>query len=162
MAAQMDSARVLLKRARTRYTQRYIASYLDVDPRTVKRWEAKETEPPKYAAPALQQLLFPVTSLSDVDGDFTFIDLFAGIGGIRKGFEAAGGKCIFTSEWDEQSLKTYRANFADSHLIVGDITKVSAKDVPDHDVLLAGFPCQPFSIAGVSKKNSLGRVLMRK
>lgn len=154
----MESARSLLKRARIRYTQRYIASYLDVDPRTVKRWEAKETEPPRYAAPALQQLLFPVTPPSNEDGDFTFIDLFAGIGGIRRGFESAGGKCVFTSEWDEQSLKTYRANFADSHPIVGDITKVSAKDVPDHDVLLAGFPCQPFSIAGVSKKNSLGRV----
>lgn len=88
---------------------------------------------------------------------FSFIDLFAGIGGIRAGFEAHGGCCIFTSEWNEQSQETYKANYHDSHEITGDITKVDAKDIPDHDVLLAGFPCQPFSIAGVSKKNSLGR-----
>ena len=91
------------------------------------------------------------------DGDFTFIDLFAGIGGIRLGFEAHGGRCVFTSEWDAYAQKTYRANFEDKHAIEGDITKVDASDIPDHDVLLAGFPCQPFSIAGVSKKNALGR-----
>lgn len=88
---------------------------------------------------------------------FSFIDLFAGIGGIRAGFEAHGGHCVFTSEWNEQSQKTYRANYPDNHEIAGDITKVEARNVPDHDVLLAGFPCQPFSIAGVSKKNALGR-----
>jgi DNA (cytosine-5)-methyltransferase 1 len=88
---------------------------------------------------------------------FRFIDLFAGIGGIRQAFEPLGGRCVFTSEWDAYAQQTYRANFADSHDITGDITQVDAEDVPDHDVLLAGFPCQPFSIAGVSKKNSLGR-----
>jgi DNA (cytosine-5)-methyltransferase 1 len=88
---------------------------------------------------------------------FTFIDLFAGIGGIRLGFEAQGGRCVFTSEWDVYAQKTYRANFVDRHDIAGDITKVDVSDIPDHDVLLAGFPCQPFSIAGVSKKNALGR-----
>ncbi|WP_318556758.1 DNA (cytosine-5-)-methyltransferase [Geobacter anodireducens] len=88
---------------------------------------------------------------------FSFIDLFAGIGGIRSGFEAHGGHCVFTSEWNVQSQKTYRANFQDEHEIAGDITEVDARDIPDHDVLLAGFPCQPFSIAGVSKKNALGR-----
>ncbi len=88
---------------------------------------------------------------------FRFIDLFAGIGGLRIGFEAIGGRCVFTSEWNSFSQKTYRANFPDEHPIFGDITKVRAEDVPAHDVLLAGFPCQPFSIAGVSKKNSLGR-----
>lgn len=88
---------------------------------------------------------------------FTFIDLFAGIGGIRLGFESSGGRCVFTSEWNAFSQKTYRENFVDDHDIVGDIVKVDARDVPDHDVLLAGFPCQPFSIAGVSKKNALGR-----
>ena len=86
----------------------------------------------------------------------TFIDLFAGIGGMRLGFESVGAKCVFTSEWDEYSRTTYRANFA-SEEIAGDITKVDHSDIPDHDVLLAGFPCQPFSLAGVSKKNSLGR-----
>jgi len=92
------------------------------------------------------------------EGDFTFIDLFAGIGGLRRGFESIGGRCIFTSEWDKYSQKTYRANFPDDdHEINGDITKIEAADIPAHDVLLAGFPCQPFSIAGVSKKNSLNR-----
>ena len=88
---------------------------------------------------------------------FTFIDLFAGIGGIRLGFESIGGECIFTSEWNEWSKKTYQANFGDDHPFIGDIVPFEEDDVPEHDVLLAGFPCQPFSIAGVSKKNSLGR-----
>ena len=86
-----------------------------------------------------------------------FIDLFAGIGGIRKGFEQAGGTCLYTSEWDAYAQNTYRNNFPSEHQIDGDITKVNAADIPDHDILLAGFPCQPFSIAGVSKKKSLGR-----
>ena len=90
--------------------------------------------------------------------DFTFIDLFAGIGGLRRGFESIGGRCVFTSEWDKFSQQTYRANFPDDdHEINGDITKVAVAEIPAHDVLLAGFPCQPFSIAGVSKKNALGR-----
>lgn len=94
----------------------------------------------------------------DDAADFTFIDLFAGIGGLRRGFESIGGKCVFTSEWDKYSQKTYAANFPnDDHEINGDITKVAVEDIPGHDVLLAGFPCQPFSIAGVSKKNALGR-----
>jgi DNA (cytosine-5)-methyltransferase 1 len=88
---------------------------------------------------------------------FTFIDLFAGIGGMRLAFEGAGGRCVFTSEWNRYSQATYAANHPDNRPIAGDITGVDADDVPDHDVLVAGFPCQPFSIAGVSKKNSLGR-----
>ncbi|WP_319822663.1 DNA (cytosine-5-)-methyltransferase [Tritonibacter mobilis] len=95
--------------------------------------------------------------MTAVPHGFTFIDLFAGIGGLRIGFEAAGGTCVFTSEWNKFSKETYRANFEDEHEIKGDITKVDEQDIPAHDVLLAGFPCQPFSIAGVSKKNSLGR-----
>lgn len=88
---------------------------------------------------------------------FRFIDLFAGIGGLRLAFEAAGGTCVFTSEWDQNSRKTYQANFPCDHPPAGDIREVAAADVPAHDVLVAGFPCQPFSIAGVSKKNALGR-----
>ena len=88
---------------------------------------------------------------------FTFIDLFAGIGGIRSGFESIGGKCVFTSEWNRWSKETYQANFGADELFIGDIVPYPAQDIPDHDVLLAGFPCQPFSIAGVSKKNALGR-----
>lgn len=90
-------------------------------------------------------------------GDFRFIDLFAGIGGIRLAFESIGGECVFTSEWDSYAQKTYATNFPGGHAINGDITKIHEDDVPDHDVLLGGFPCQPFSIAGVSKKNALGR-----
>ncbi len=85
----------------------------------------------------------------------TFIDLFAGIGGMRLGFEAAGCTCVFTSEWNRFSQETYAANFG-GHAIAGDITQVPAEEIPDHNILVAGFPCQPFSIAGVSKKNALG------
>ena len=89
---------------------------------------------------------------------FRFIDLFAGIGGLRLGFEYIGGRCVFTSEWNRFSQETYRANFKDDdHEICGDIRGIDVKEIPEHDVLLAGFPCQPFSIAGVSKKNALGR-----
>lgn len=112
-------------------------------------------EKPLVAQPKLQLIR---NSGSEDTADFTFIDLFAGIGGLRRGFESIGGKCVFTSEWDKYSQKTYRANFPDDkHEINGDITKIAASDIPAHDVLLAGFPCQPFSIAGVSKKNALGR-----
>ena len=100
---------------------------------------------------------FKPLNLTFIKTRFTFVDLFAGIGGIRKGFEEHNGKCIFTSEWNEYAVKTYRANFPDDHPLVGDITRIDEKNIPDHDVLLAGFPCQPFSIAGVSKKNALGR-----
>lgn len=90
---------------------------------------------------------------------FTFIDLFAGIGGLRAAFEDAGGQCVFTSEWNKFSQQTYRANYrdTDAHPFVGDIRQVGTEDIPEHDILVAGFPCQPFSIAGVSKKNALGR-----
>lgn len=87
---------------------------------------------------------------------FTFIDLFAGIGGMRLAFERARGECLFTSEWDAYAQKTYRENFEGE--IWGDITLLKDMSlIPDHDVLVAGFPCQPFSIAGVSKHNALGR-----
>jgi DNA (cytosine-5)-methyltransferase 1 len=89
------------------------------------------------------------------DYKFTFIDVFAGIGGIRKAFEEHSGKCVFSSEWDNWCQKTYFENFGE--MPHGDITKIKPDEVPDHDILTAGFPCQPFSIAGVSKKKSLGR-----
>lgn len=78
--------------------------------------------------------------------NFKFIDLFAGIGGIRLAFENVGGICVFSSEWDENACKTYEANFGERPH--GDITKIDAEEIPDFDILLAGFPCQPFSIAG--------------
>ena len=83
------------------------------------------------------------------DTFFTFIDLFAGIGGIRMGFENAGGECVFTSEWDESAQKTYQANFKE--MPYGDITKIQPEEIPSFDILLAGFPCQPFSQAGLKK-----------
>jgi DNA (cytosine-5)-methyltransferase 1 len=86
---------------------------------------------------------------------FKFIDLFAGIGGIRLAYQNLGGKCVFSSEYNKFAKVTYEANFGE--VPFGDITKISEKTIPDHDILLAGFPCQPFSIAGVSKKNALGR-----
>ena len=86
--------------------------------------------------------------------DFSFVDIFAGIGGMRLGFEAAGGTCVFTCEWNKYSQQTYRANFGDDD-IGGDIREIPELAIPAHDVLVAGFPCQPFSIAGVSKKNAL-------
>ena len=135
-----------------------LTEILDCSPRTLYRYERGETQPRK---PILAQLR-KITQKSDrYSGktDFRFLDLFAGIGGLRRGFDAIGGKCVFTSEWDKYARQTYLANYVNSedHLIAGDITQVHAKDIPAHDVLLAGFPCQPFSIAGVSKKNALGR-----
>ncbi len=88
---------------------------------------------------------------------FTFIDLFAGIGGLRQAMESIGGRCVFTSEWDKFARLTYEANYLDNRRAGGDITEISADEIPAHNVLCAGFPCQPFSLAGVSKKNSLGR-----
>ena len=87
--------------------------------------------------------------------EFTFIDLFAGIGGMRIAFDKAGGKCVFSSEWNKFSQQTYKTNFGD--IPDGDITKIKAKDIPNHDILVGGFPCQPFSLAGVSSKKALGR-----
>ena len=105
---------------------------------------------------AIRQLL--VKNREDVprkETDYTFIDLFAGIGGMRIAYERAGGHCVYSNEWNKYSQETYFANFGEQP--DGDITKVNAADIPDHDILVAGFPCQPFSIAGVSKKQSLGR-----
>lgn len=87
--------------------------------------------------------------------DYTFIDLFAGIGGLRLAMESAGARCVYSNEWNKFSRQTYEANFGE--VPDGDITQVPANEIPNHDVLVGGFPCQPFSVAGVSKKRSLGR-----
>lgn len=148
----------LLMQARDRFTQREIAERLGKNAKTVGRWEKGKTPCPAMLEPALRDILQmrPTDNIVNDQG-FRFIDLFAGIGGIRMGFEAHGGKCVFTSEWNDFSKKTYIENYGNHHPFVGDIVPFPAEDVPDHDVLLGGFPCQPFSIAGVSKKNSLGR-----
>ncbi|MBO6107786.1 MAG: DNA (cytosine-5-)-methyltransferase, partial [Eubacterium sp.] len=103
----------------------------------------------------MQFLKMKNKDFSPINFGFTFIDLFAGIGGMRLAYEKNGGHCVYSNEWNKYSQQTYFANFGEQP--EGDITQVDENQIPDHDVLVAGFPCQPFSIAGVSKKQSLGR-----
>jgi DNA (cytosine-5)-methyltransferase 1 len=132
-----------------------VARELGYDPSTVYRWERGETAPKALVYRTLQTIVrySPATNPGE---NFRFIDLFAGIGGLRRAFDEKG-ECVFTSEWDANSQKTYLANYRCEHEVTGDITKVPVETIPAHDLLLAGFPCQPFSIAGVSKKNALNR-----
>lgn len=134
------------------------AHLLAVSKRTAYRYEKGENIPSDLMMRTLRQHA-DLPKKPPVETNFRFIDLFAGIGGLRLGFESIGGRCVFTSEWDKSARETYALNFRDNHPIGGDIREFSAnpEKVPAHDVLLAGFPCQPFSIAGVSKKNALGR-----
>lgn len=161
----------LLTKLASIYSQQAIADEIDHPREVINRWlKAKDHQDwLVYGERLTLEKMLPLS----VKGkrDFTFIDLFAGIGGIRYGFESVGGKCVFTSEYDKYAIKTYQANYHCDHAIHGDIKEITqpegmtkkqaynhiSKSIPDHDVLLAGFPCQPFSIAGVSKKNSLGR-----
>lgn len=144
-------------------TTKEVAEKCSVNLRTVYRWEKGETK----AHPLAVQKLTEIARAANMEAvrqgrQFRFIDLFAGIGGFRKAFDAAGGKCVFTSEWDKSCRTTYQANYVTDHAVEGDIRQFTADKeglarIPQHDVLVAGFPCQPFSIAGVSKKNALGR-----
>jgi DNA (cytosine-5)-methyltransferase 1 len=150
-------------RQRTGMSVEEVADDLGYSASTIYRWERGETAPKAAIYRALEVIArfadkAPVTGSNDATG-FRFIDLFAGIGGLRIGFQGIGGHCVFTSEWDKYSQETYRRNFRDNHPLHGDVREFSDNPglIPEHDVLLAGFPCQPFSIAGVSKKNSLGR-----
>lgn len=105
---------------------------------------------------AIKQMLVKIKEVpAHSKGQYTFIDLFAGIGGMHIAYASAGARCVYSNEWNKYSQQTYYANFGIQP--DDDITKVAAEDIPDHDILVAGFPCQPFSIAGVSKKQSLGR-----
>lgn len=139
------------------------ADLLGRSPRTVRRYEARgksATMPPILAIEALKRAASDRCRQGGEES-FHFIDLFAGIGGLRIPFEEIGGRCVFTSEWDRFARDTYAHNFPEDeeHEFAGDIRPYANEPyrIPAHDVLLAGFPCQPFSIAGVSKKNSLGR-----
>ncbi|WP_207834075.1 DNA (cytosine-5-)-methyltransferase [Bradyrhizobium quebecense] len=146
-------------RLKTGLSRAETANLLGVTERTVIRYEGGESRPSPIAIKWLQDYLTRLPEKRQKPAAFRFVDLFAGIGGLRLGFDAIGGQCVFTSEWDKYSQITYRENFGSDHPIAGDIREFS-KDpslIPAHDVLLAGFPCQPFSIAGVSKKNALGR-----
>ena len=139
-----------------------VAEKFSVSPRTVYRWENGETRPQGLALKQLKELAKMANRNIKADASFRFIDLFAGIGGFRKAFDAVGGKCVFTSEWDKACRLTYQTNFLCDHPVEGDIREFTKDEeslsrIPKHDMLVAGFPCQPFSIAGVSKKNALGR-----
>jgi DNA (cytosine-5)-methyltransferase 1 len=153
---ESSSTLTLLSHARELFTQRDLAVKLDVTPKTIGRWEKQETDCPALVAAALREIIRS-TKRETTAGRFSFIDLFAGIGGMRAGFEQAGGTCVFTSEWNPFAKTTYVANYGIGDHFVGDIVPILEDQIPDHDVLVAGFPCQPFSIAGVSKKNALGR-----
>lgn len=117
--------------------------------RTLRRWENGETEPSALEYKALMAFANIIPFHSEDNHSFTFIDLFAGIGGIRIPFQELGGKCVLTSEWDKFAQKTYRINFGEEPL--GDIHNIKHEDIPDFDILLGGFPCQPFSQAGLKK-----------
>jgi DNA (cytosine-5)-methyltransferase 1 len=173
----------LLKKALESYEPKSVAEHLNqVSPGMWTREMLKRSvdgkQPLQFSDEEYRHLqrLLPEAPPADRQYEFDFIDLFAGIGGIRKGFEHVGGRCVFTSEWNPFAVRTYKANhYSDEsvHTFNEDIREItlSAREdvteeeayrhidekIPDHDVLLAGFPCQPFSIAGVSKKNSLGR-----
>jgi DNA (cytosine-5)-methyltransferase 1 len=163
--SDQPKAREALSAAFAMFGRTEVARELETDEKTLARWEDGAIPRPRLVWHAITNLLRQgVTGLAtNVNREFTFIDLFAGIGGTRFGFERAGGNCVFTSEYDKYCVKTYRENFRPDHEIAGDIRSVTENDetihsrIPDHDVLVAGFPCQPFSIAGVSKKNALGR-----
>lgn len=150
----MTDFEILLRKAG--YSVPEAAKHLDYSEGHIYRWLRGE-EKPRAGVTRLLELEIERHRPVPGAGDFSFIDLFAGIGGLRKAMENAGGRCVFTSEWDKYAQQTYLANFADNRPIAGDIREVDAATIPDHDVLVAGFPCQPFSIAGVSKKNALGR-----
>jgi len=159
MEANVMNTSSILQQIERFYNITEIAKECSVNSSTVHRWLNGQVELKNiYAERMFDMIQRKITAYKTVASKqgFTFIDLFAGIGGIRKGFEQAGGKCVFTSEWDSYAQKTYETNFPSDEPITGDITKVEVKQIPDHDILLAGFPCQPFSIAGVSKKNALG------
>lgn len=143
----------------------------------LNRWlKGKSSRVLSEAEVALLRAMLPSPPACHPDYGFRFIDLFAGIGGIRSGFESIGGQCVFTSEWNKHAVRTYKANWycdEKQHRFNQDIRDITLsgdadvdeqqayahidRQIPDHDVLLAGFPCQPFSLAGVSKKNALGR-----
>lgn len=142
------------------------AQFLHVCDRTIKRYEIagnKGSEPGALAIEFMRNMANANHgSENEPEKAFRFVDLFAGIGGMRKPFEEIGGECVFTAEWDRFARETYAANFHDDpfrHEFGHDIRPYADEPdrVPEHDVLVAGFPCQPFSIAGVSKKNALGR-----
>jgi DNA (cytosine-5)-methyltransferase 1 len=180
---QQEEDHALVSRILEIYDQKTVAHHLrqvsgDWTRESLNRWINRKSAPRALTDVEVTMLqnMLPSPPAHHGKYAFRFIDLFAGIGGIRSGFEAIGGQCVFTSEWNKHAVRTYKANWycdPDQHQFNEDIrdvtqshrTDLSDEDaaahiratLPDHDVLLAGFPCQPFSLAGVSKKNALGR-----
>ncbi|EQC3608118.1 DNA cytosine methyltransferase [Escherichia coli] len=181
---RQEKDRELISKVLEIYDQKYVAELLrkvgknEWSRETLNRWINGKCNPKQLtsAEETLLRKMLPEPPEHHPNYTFRFIDLFAGIGGIRKGFENIGGQCVFTSEWNKEAVRTYKANWFNdelNHKFNLDIREVTLSDrddvsemeaynhidknIPDHDVLLAGFPCQPFSLAGVSKKNSLGR-----
>ena len=150
---QKYSSDIKNKRIKLGLTQKDFADALGLGKfgdRSIRRWENGETEPSDAEYNKLMGFaLYTPYAKRPAKASFSFIDLFAGIGGIRIPFQELGGLCVFSSEWDSFAQKTYRINFGETPS--GDITKISAKDIPNFDILLAGFPCQPFSQAGLKK-----------
>lgn len=144
---------IKMKRASMGLSQKDFADALGLGKfgdRTLRRWENGETSPSPIVYKSILAFANDVPYAKSIQNpDFTFIDLFAGIGGIRIPFQELNGKCVFTSEWDKFAQKTYRVNFGENP--EGDITLIDEKSIPDFDILLAGFPCQPFSQAGLKK-----------
>jgi DNA (cytosine-5)-methyltransferase 1 len=140
------------KRNRLGMTQKELADSLGMGKhgdRTIRRWENEESQPSLIEINAVMNFPEKPPFAKVNNPKFTMIDLFAGIGGIRLAFQKHGGTSVFASEWDKFACKTYRANFGE--VPMGDITLIDENDIPNHDVLLGGFPCQPFSQAGLKK-----------
>ncbi len=154
-----DHPNTLLREARALYSQGKLADILGVDVRTIRRWEVRENEPPPYLADAIRQRVLPPAENSSRSCDFTFVELFAGIGGMRLAFERQGGRCVFACEADSFAQKTYRANFpADPPpLLATALADVSDADIPDHDLMLVALPYH--GVRGTSRVDNLTQFL---
>lgn len=142
------------KRSKQGLTQKEFAEMLgmgEFGDRTLRRWENGETKPSRLEFDRIIKFTHevPFPNPTESNCKFKFIDLFAGIGGIRIPFQELGGRCVFTSEWDKHAQRTYFVNYGE--VPHGDITEIETCSIPDFDILLAGFPCQPFSQAGLRK-----------
>lgn len=146
---KMISVEIKQKRERLGLTQKELADSLGFGERTIRRWENGESEPSLYELKAIMDYPEIPPFLPPENPRFTMIDLFAGIGGIRLAFQKQGGLSVFASEWDKFAAKTYKMNFGEQP--EGDITEIPVESIPEHNILLGGFPCQPFSQAGLKK-----------
>ena len=149
----MEATLIREKRIRMGLTQLELACLLELKEngeRTIRGWELGEHKPSKSKLAKILELHEEAPfSNENKNPKFRFIDLFAGIGGIRLPFQQLGGECVFSSEWDKFAQRTYAANYGE--VPSGDITQIVASDIPDHDILMGGFPCQSFSQAGLKK-----------